>query len=242
MDNCHKVKCALSEFANNKRGVEGLYKFFQAFPGGYGEGDEFIGVTVPSQRAVAKKFYQQISLTEVESLLNEPIHEYRLTALFMMVLKYQKSKSQSEKNDIVDVYLRNIERVNNWDLVDSSAHLILGAHLMNSDRQLLYNFAQSENLWVQRISIIATLYFIRNNQFDDTLRLSEILLNHRHDLIHKAVGWMLREVGKRDYEVEYRFLVKHYRSMPRTMLRYAIERFPEEVRQAFLKGNIEVNF
>jgi 3-methyladenine DNA glycosylase AlkD len=160
----------------------------------------------------------------------------------MMVLKYQKSKSQSEKNDIVDVYLRNIERVNNWDLVDSSAHLILGAHLMNSDRQLLYNFAQSENLWVQRISIIATLYFIRNNQFDDTLRLSEILLNHRHDLIHKAVGWMLREVGKRDYEVEYRFLVKHYRSMPRTMLRYAIERFPEEVRQAFLKGNIEVNF
>jgi 3-methyladenine DNA glycosylase AlkD len=242
MDSSHEVKCALREFANNKRGVEGLYKFFQAFPGGYGEGDEFIGVTVPNQRAVAKKFYQQISLTEVESLLNEPIHEYRLTALFMMVLKYQKSKSQSEKNDIVDVYLRNIERVNNWDLVDSSAHLILGAHLMNSDRQLLYNFAQSENLWVQRISIIATLYFIRNNQFDEALRLSEILLNHRHDLIHKAVGWMLREVGKRDYEVEYRFLVKHYRSMPRTMLRYAIERFPEDVRQAFLKGNIEVNF
>lgn len=242
MDNCHKVKCALREYANKKRGVEGLYKFFKAFPGGYGEGDEFIGVTVPNQRAVSKKFYQQIPLADIESLLNEPIHEYRLTALFMMVLKYQKSKSQGDKDSIVDLYLRNIERVNNWDLVDSSAHLILGAHLMNRDRQLLYNFVKSENLWVQRISIIATLCFIRNNQFDDTLRLSEILLNHKHDLIHKAVGWMLREVGKRDFNTEYNFLTKHYRNMPRTMLRYAIERFPEDVRQAFLKGNVDANF
>ena len=236
------VKTSLSQYADKKRGVEGLYKFFKAFPGGYGEGDEFIGVTVPNQRAVAKKFYQQIPLADIESLLNEPIHEYRLTALFMMVLKYQKSKSQGEKDRVVDVYLRNIERVNNWDLVDSSAHLILGAHLMNRDRQLLYNFAQSENLWVQRISIIATLCFIRNNQYDDTLRLSEILLNHKHDLIHKAVGWMLREVGKRDFNTEYNFLTKHYRNMPRTMLRYAIERFPEDVRQSFLKGNVDANF
>lgn len=236
MNVCDKVKTSLSEYADKKRGVEGLYKFFQAFPGGYGQGDEFIGVTVPNQRAVAKMFYRDIPLDELEQLLREPIHEYRLTALFIMVLKYQKSKNHEEKKGVVDIYLRNTDRVNNWDLVDSSAHLILGDYLLDRDRQQLYDFAKSENLWVQRIAIIATLCFIRKNQFDDTLRIAELLLNHRHDLIHKAVGWMLREVGNRDYDVEFDFLVKHYKNMPRTMLRYAIEKFPEDVRQAFLKG------
>ena len=229
------VKEDLNNFNDKKRG-EALPKFFQVFPGGYGEGDEFLGITVPNQRSVSKKYYQDICLNDLEQLLWEPIHEYRLTSLFMLVLKYQKSKDESLQKEIVQLYLKNIERVNNWDLVDLSAYHILGPYLMDKNRQLLYNLAKSDNLWVQRIAIIATMHFIRNKQFDDTLSIAEILLNHKHDLIHKAVGWMLREVGKKDYDVEYAFLIKHYKTMPRTMLRYAIERFPEEVRQGFLKG------
>jgi 3-methyladenine DNA glycosylase AlkD len=237
MDTIQKVKNELNGFGDNKKGA-GLSKFFQAFPGGYGEGDTFIGVTVPNQRLVSKKFYKEISIKEIEVLLHEPIHEYRLTAIFMLVLKYQKTKDEKIKQEIVDCYSTNIERVNNWDLVDSSAHLILGPHLMNRDRSILYEYAKSTNLWVQRISIIATYHFIRNKQFDDTLKISEILLNHKHDLIHKAVGWMLREVGNRNYQVEFDFLKKHYKKMPRTMLRYAIEKLPEDVRQGFLKGEV----
>jgi 3-methyladenine DNA glycosylase AlkD len=235
MNIINTIKEELNHFNDKKRG-ETLPRYFQAYPGGYGEGDKFIGVTVPNQRAVSKKHYKNISLSELEQLLWEPIHEYRLTALFMFVLKYQKSKDESLQKELVELYLKNIERVNNWDLVDSSAHLILGPHLMNGNRQLLYELAKDNSLWIQRIAIIATLHFIRNGQFDDTLSIAKILLNHNHDLIHKAVGWMLREVGKKNYEVEYTFLIKHYNNMPRTMLRYAIERFPEEVRQNFLKG------
>jgi 3-methyladenine DNA glycosylase AlkD len=157
----------------------------------------------------------------------------------MLVLKYQKAKDEEFKEDIVTTYLKQIERVNNWDLVDSSAHLILGPHLVNRDKGLLYELAISTNLWVQRIAIISTYHFIKANQFNDTLRVSKMLLNHEHDLIHKAVGWMLREIGKRDFEVEYYFLTKNYKQMPRTMLRYAIEKFPEDIRQRFLKGEIE---
>jgi 3-methyladenine DNA glycosylase AlkD len=235
MGTLKQVKSNLASYCNRKSGDD-LHRYFQVYPGGYGEGDKFIGVTVPNQRAVSKKYYEDISLSELEQLLWEPIHEYRLTALFMLVLKYQKSKDESLQKEIVKLYLKNIERVNNWDLVDSSAHLILGPYLMNKNRQLLYELANSANFWVQRVAIIATLHFIRNGQFDNTLSIAEILLNHRHDLIHKAVGWMLREVGKKDYEVEHAFLITHYNHMPRTMLRYAIERFPEEIRQGFLKG------
>ncbi len=235
MNIINTIKKELNHFNDKKRG-EALPRYFQAYPGGYGEGDKFIGVTVPNQRAVSKTYYKNINLNELEQLLWEPIHEYRLTALFMLILKYQTSKDESLQKEIVELYLKNIERVNNWDLVDSSAHLILGPHLMNGNRQLLYELAKDNNLWVQRIAIIATLHFIRNGQFDDTLSIAEILLNHKHDLIHKAVGWMLREVGKKNYEVEHAFLIKHYNNMPRTMLRYAIERFPEEIRQGFLKG------
>lgn len=237
METITKVKNELLGFNDKKKG-ESLHKFFQAFPGGYGEGDEFIGVTVPNQRLVSKKFYKQISLDEIEFLLGESVHEYRLTALFMLVLKYQKTKNEDTKEDIVNTYIKQIERVNNWDLVDSSAHLILGPHLMNRDRGLLYELAISPNIWIQRIAIITTYHFIKNLQFADTLRISKILLNHKHDLIHKAVGWMLREVGNRDFESEYTFLTKHYRTMPRTMLRYAIEKFDEDLRQKFLKGMI----
>jgi len=156
----------------------------------------------------------------------------------MLVLKYQKEKDENKKQEFVDTYIRNLERINNWDLVDSSAHLILGPYLMDRDKSLLYDFAKSDNLWVQRVSIIATFHFIRNGKYDDALRISEMLLNHKHDLIHKAVGWMVREIGNRDFDVEYNFLLKHYKSMPRTMLRYAIEKFPEELRQRFLKGKV----
>ena len=231
------VKKDLQSFNDKKRGAD-LLKFFQVFPGGYGEGDKFIGVTVPNQRAVSKKHYKEISIHEIEKLLSDEIHEYRLTATFMLVLKYQKEKDENRKQEIVDTYIRNIERINNWDLVDSSAHLILGPHLMERDREILYEFASSKNLWVQRVSVIATLHFIRNNQFNDTFRIAEMLLNHKHDLIHKAVGWMLREAGNRNFDSEFEFLKENYKKMPRTMLRYAIEKFPEGLRQSFLKGEI----
>jgi 3-methyladenine DNA glycosylase AlkD len=231
------IKHLLSH-ADQKRKAGELARFFKTFPGGYAEGDIFLGVTVPNQRAIAKKYFNDISLDDIAGLLGENIHEHRLTALFMLVLKYQKAKKEEEKQAIVDCYLQNIDGVNNWDLVDSSAYLILGPWLMNRDKQILYDFAHSDKLWLQRIAIIATLHFIRNRQYDDTLRLAEILLHHSHDLIHKAVGWMLREVGNRDYQAEYQFLLKYYRTMPRTMLRYAIEKFEEEVRQGFLKGSI----
>jgi 3-methyladenine DNA glycosylase AlkD len=237
MEALEKVKRAL-DLQVDKNKCNDLKKFFQVFPGGYGEGDSFIGVTVPNQRVISKKFYKDITIKEIEVLLNQPIHEYRLTAIFMLVLKFEKTIYESVKQEIVEAYLKNLERVNNWDLVDSSAHLILGPYLKHRDRSMLYDFAKSTNLWIQRVSIITTYHFIRNMQFDDTLKISELLLNHNHDLIHKAVGWMLREVGNRDFQVEYNFLLKYYKQMPRTMLRYAIEKFPEDVRQGFLKGSI----
>jgi 3-methyladenine DNA glycosylase AlkD len=237
MKTIEKVKNELHGFGDSKRGAN-LYKFFQAFPGGYGEGDTFIGVTVPHQRLVAKVHYKDIGLSEIELLLNENVHEYRLTALFMLVLKYQKSRSSEEKHSIFETYVNCIERVNNWDLVDSSAHLILGPYLENRDKKLLYDFAHSSNLWKQRVAVISTFHYIRKGQYDDNLKMAEILINHKHDLIHKAVGWMLREIGKKDFQVEINFLKKHYKKMPRTMLRYSIEKFPEKLRQTFLRGEI----
>lgn len=214
-----------------------LSRFFQTFPGGYGEGDQFIGVVVPKQRMIAKKYFKQINLPEIESLLRDAVHERRMTALFMLTYKYEKS-DEVEKQAIVDLYLRNTTSINNWDLVDCSAHKILGHYLFDKDRAMLYQLAKSKNLWEQRIAVISTFYFIGKRQYDDAIKISKILLYHPHDLIHKAVGWMLREIGNRDYEVEYRFLAEYYHDMPRTMLRYAIEKFAEPVRQAFLKGTI----
>jgi 3-methyladenine DNA glycosylase AlkD len=215
-------------------------KFFQAFPGGYGEGDLFLGVTVPVQRKVAKKYYKEISLQDTQKLLQEAFHEYRLTALFILVYKYQKSKSEAEQKEIVDLYLSNLKFVNNWDLVDSSADKILGKYLFDSgkEKNILYDLARTDDLWKQRIAIIATFYFIKEKHYTDTLELAKILLKHNHDLIHKAVGWMLREVGKRDFNLEYDFLVEYYKDMPRTMLRYAIEKFDPALRKKFLHGLI----
>ena len=233
-----QIKRELASLSNPKEAPLKA-RFFRAYPGGYGEGDQFIGVTVPNQRKVAKKYFKEISLREIEVLLIEPIHEYRLTGVFMLVLKYQKTKDEQLQEEIVNTYLKCVEGINNWDLVDSSAHHILGPQLMrDEDTGLLYELAQSGSLWEQRIAVIATFHFINHGEFEDSLNIAEMLINHKHDLIHKAVGWMLREVGKRDYNVEYSFLVKHYKKMPRTMLRYAIEKFPEDVRQGFLKGEI----
>ena len=207
-------------------------RFFKTGKGEYGEGDVFIGLTVPQQRELAKK-YVNLSFPDVKKLLSNKIHEYRLTGFFILVYKYEKG-NQKEKKKIVDYYLSNVQHANNWDLIDCVADKILGNYLLDKDKKILYKFANSDSLWERRIAIISTFEFIKNNEFDDTLRISEILLNDKHDLIHKAVGWMLREVGKRNQSVEEKFLKKHYKKMPRTMLRYAIERFDENKRKKYL--------
>ena len=217
-----------------------LQRFFKTGLGQYGEGDIFIGVTVPQSRKIAKKF-SQLQLVEVKTLLYSRIHEERLVALLILVWRYSSAlDNREEKEEIVKFYLDNIKQVNNWDLVDLSAPNILGAHLMvdNRDdrrRKLLYKLAKSENVWERRIAIVATHHFIRNGDFSDTLQIAEMLLQDRHDLIHKAAGWMLREVGKRDSAAEEVFLEKHCSVMPRTMLRYAIERLPESKRRRYTR-------
>lgn len=232
-----EIKQELKKYVNAEKAAF-LPKFFQAFEGGYGEGDRFLGVVVPDQRKVARKYYKAASIKDIEELLNEPYHEYRLTALFMMVYKFEKAKDKKEKEEIVNTYLNNIVAVNNWDLVDSSAPQILGLFLWDKSKDILYEMAQTPDLWKQRIAIMSTFYFIKQGEYDDTLKIAKMLLNHEHDLIHKAVGWMLREIGKRDFEVEYNFLKENYKVMPRTMLRYAIEKFEPDLRQNFLKGLI----
>lgn len=232
------IKKELQQYADPEK-ARGVKKFFQAYPGGYAEGDSFLGVKVPYQRKVAKRYYKDVPLAEVEKLLQEEFHEYRLTALLILTYKFAKAKIEEEKQEIVELYLRNLAFVNNWDLVDSSAEKILGPYLADKDnRNILYQLASSGGLWKQRVAVIATFHFIRNGQFEDTLRLAEQLLSHEHDLIHKAVGWMLREIGNREAEAEEAFLQKHYKKMPRTMLRYAIEKFDPERRRMYLRGEI----
>jgi 3-methyladenine DNA glycosylase AlkD len=214
-----------------------LQRFFKTGPGQYGEGDIFIGVMVPQSRQIAKKF-SQLPLGEVRTLLYSRIHEERLVALLILARRYGSASSCMEKEEIVKFYLNHIKQVNNWDLVDLSAPNILGAHLVDSRdrRRLLYRLARSENLWERRIAIVATHHFIRNGDFSDTLKIAEMLLQDRHDLMHKAAGWMLREVGKRDAAAEEAFLEKHFSVIPRTMLRYAIERLPENKRRRYKKA------
>ncbi len=243
----------------DKDKIENMQRYFKTGKGEYAEGDNFLGVTVPLQRKISKKF-KTLSLKEISSLLKENIHEYRLTAVFILVNLYARQKDKNEQKnkneqqdknrhkienyqktenrqkEIVDFYLNHIEYINNWDLVDSSAHKILGPYFLEREKSVLYGLANTNHLWSQRIAIIATFHFIKNNHFEDTMKIAEILLNHKHDLIHKAVGWMLREVGKIDINSEKEFLDKYYKSMPRTMLRYAIEKFPESLRQQYLKG------
>ncbi len=209
-----------------------LSGFFKTGKGEYGEGDVFLGIYVPIQRAIAKK-YTDLDLAELETLLKNKIHEHRTGALFILCDQYKKSDDKT-KEKIFKFYLKNTSRINNWDLVDLSAPNIVGEWLLKKDKKILYKLARSKNLWEKRISIVSTLAFIRTKQLHDTLKISEILINDNHDLIHKAVGWMLRETGKRDEIVLRNFLNKHATKMPRTMLRYSIEKFNKTDRNYYL--------
>ncbi|MFZ2620978.1 MAG: DNA alkylation repair protein [Minisyncoccia bacterium] len=206
--------------------------FFKTGKGQYGEGDIFIGLTVPEQRIIAKKF-SDLPVNEIEKLLKSKIHEHRFTALIILDLLYQKSDKKI-RSKIVDFYLSHTKYINNWDLVDTSASYILGEHLFKKKREILYKLARSKNLWERRIAIISTGYFISKNDFKDTIEISKLLLSDKQDLIHKAVGWMLREVGKRDEKVLVKFLDNFIKKMSRTTLRYAIERFPKKKRLYYL--------
>ena len=209
-------------------------RFFKTGPGQYGEGDVFLGIKVPPVRALAKR-HRDVTLDTITTLLHSKYHEERLFALLLLMQFYERA-TEIDRSAAFDLYLSNTTHINNWDLVDVSSPHIIGRHLSTRPRKMLHRMAKSSLLWERRIAIIATLYFIRDNDFDDTLKIAKTLLHDEQDLMHKAVGWMLREVGKRDLEAEETFLLQHYHDMPRTMLRYAIERFPEKRRQQYLKG------
>ena len=220
----------------NKDHAKTMQWFFKTGKGEYGEGDKFVGIKVPVQRKIAKQF-GELDLEDLQKFLNSQIHEERLISLLILVDKYGKA-DEKEKEKLYRFYKKNSRKINNWDLVDLSAPKIMGIHLLNRDKQNLYKFAHSKNLWEKRISIISTYSFIKNHDFNTTLEISDVLLNDDHDLIHKAVGWMLREVGKQDLYTLEKFLKPRYNKMPRTMLRYSIEKFPEKKRKKYLKGEI----
>lgn len=225
----------LYSFENPTRAVHSM-RYFKCGLGEYGHGDKFMGATVPQLRHAARRF-QSLSFSDLSKLLKSKIHEERLLALLVLVHQYKKA-AQKEKKQIVEFYLKNRKGINNWDLVDTSAGYILGDYLREKPKTILYRFARSNDLWEKRISIISTMNFIAFGKFGDTLKITKILMKDEHDLIHKACGWMLREVGKKNLATEKAFLAKNYKKMPRTMLRYAIEKFPETERQRYLRGMI----
>ena len=233
-----KIKKELKKYSSFKRKKTNEY-FFKTGIGQYGEGDIFIGVSIPDCRKIAKK-YMDVSLSEFKKLFSSPIHEEKMTAHIILILKFEKGSLTNQKS-IYNFYIKNTKHINNWDFVDISSYKTIGAYLLSNkkvSKKILYKFARSKNLWQRRIAIISTYTFIRAGDYRDTLAISKILLSDKHDLIHKAVGWMLREVGKKSLGDEENFLKKSYKKMPRTMLRYATEKFGEEKRQAYLKGKI----
>ncbi|MEM0465944.1 MAG: DNA alkylation repair protein [Candidatus Pacearchaeota archaeon] len=213
-----------------------LSRFFKTNKGEYGEGDFFLGITVPVQKKIVKEF-KELDLNSLQELLNSKFHEKRSISLLILIEQFKKA-DDNKKKEIYEFYLKNSKKINNWDLVDLTAPNIIGKYLLDKPRDILYKLAESENLWERRIAILSTFSFIRQNDFNDCLNISKILLNDSHDLIHKAVGWMLREIGKRDRRILENFLIYNYKKMPRTMLRYAIEKFPELKRKKFLKGEV----
>lgn len=225
----------LQKYANKEK-AENYKKFFKTGKGEYGEGDIFIGLTVPQQRKIASK-YLSLSLNKLKNLLKSKIHEHRLTGLIILTEKYKNSE-EHEKANIFNFYINSTKHINNWDLVDVTCPTIVGNFLLNKDKKILYELSRSNNLWERRIAIVSTLGFIKKNEFSDALTISEILLEDQHDLIHKAVGWMLREIGKKEEKILLEFIHKHYNKMPRTTLRYAIEKFPEKKRKEILRGKI----
>lgn len=218
----------------NERKAQELMRFFKTTKGSYGEGDIFIGVTVPVNRAITKKFLH-LSPTELVELLHCEIHEVRLSALICMVEQYKSKKTTDlRRQEIVDIYIKNTRYINNWDLVDLSVYNIIGEHLLHRDRELLYHWAESTLLWEQRMAIVATMCFVRHGEYDDTIAIARKLCYHPHDLIQKAVGWLLREVGKRDEKRLTDFLDTHHTTLPRTLLRYAIERLSPMQRKHYM--------
>lgn len=235
MERLHPIQKELRALASAETAAI-LQGFFKTGPGQYGEGDVFLGIKVPALRALAKRC-ADADLRTVASLLDSRYHEERLLALLLLMQFYQRGREEDQAAAF-DLYLSHTHRVNNWDLVDLSAPHIVGRHLQDRSRRVLHSLARSSSLWERRIAMVATFHFIRRNDFDDSLRIAEILLRDEHDLMHKAVGWMLREVGKRNLATEENFLKQHYHAMPRTMLRYAIERFPEPKRKKYLDGKV----
>lgn len=233
-----EIKSALQNLSSSEK-KEYLPKFFKAGKGEYAEGDQFIGVTVPNQRIVAIEFGPKISLIQLEELLSSPIHENRHYALFILVSKFEKSKEAIERKEIVDFYLKNKKHVNNWDLVDTSCYKILGRYCFEIQRDsILEELSEEDNLWSQRIAVVSTMFHVKKGSFDLLKKLAIRNLNHEHDLMHKANGWLLREMGKKYEQELLHFLNLHYLEMPRTTLRYAIERLDENLRQDYLKGRI----
>lgn len=231
----NEIKKRLRKLGDKERAAVSQ-RFFKTGPGEYGEGDIFAGITVPELRKLARQ-YRHMTLNDTTELLQSPIHEERLLALLILIHKFSTGAA-SLKKQIFDLYLNNTRYINNWDLVDVSAQYIVGAYLVQKTKKVLYRLAKSEDFWERRIAIMSTFHFIRQNDFSETLKITRVLIADREDLIHKAVGWMLREIGKRDMQTEEEFLLKYYKQMPRTMLRYAIEKFPKVRRRLYLTGKI----
>lgn len=224
--------------AGNPEIAQHSQRFFKTAKGEYGEGDKFIGIRIPILRQTLKA-YKHATIEDALALLKSEYHEIRLFAVLLFVELFEQSKKdQAQQAEIVKAYLANTQYINNWDIVDSSAHKILGKYYLNRNKSTLHQLALSDNLWERRIAMMSTYTFIKNHQFEDALLLAITLLNDKHDLIHKIVGWMLREIGNKDKQLAESFLQKHYQNMPRTMLRYAIEKFTKTERTAYLKGQI----
>ncbi|WP_291121116.1 DNA alkylation repair protein [Empedobacter sp. UBA7248] len=230
-----QLKSTLQDLADEGK-AKIMMRFFKTGKGEYGEGDIFLGISVPNQRLIAKEFYQQVSLNDIENLLNSDIHEYRLTALLMLVLKYEKSKDELVRKEIIDFYLAQTSQINNWDLVDTSCYKILGHYCFHQKREeLLFELANSEDLWEKRIAIVSTMYFIKQKSFSIVPEIVLKNLNHSHDLMHKANGWMLREMGKMNEEKLIEFLDEYTLQMPRTTLRYALEKIDPILKDYYMK-------
>jgi len=232
------ISKALSDLSIPEK-AEFFPRFFKTGKGEYGEGDVFIGVTVPDQRSIAKEFYNKISLEELSELLSSKIHEHRLTALLMLVYKFEKTKDKIQQKEIIDFYLKHTKHINNWDLVDTSCYKILGRYCFeNQDSKILEKLSDSGDMWEKRMAIVGTMFHIKKREFELTKTFALKNLKHPHDLMHKANGWLLREMGKMNESELLNFLDLHYKEMPRTCLRYAIEKLDEELRQDYLKGRI----
>ncbi|PWK28798.1 3-methyladenine DNA glycosylase AlkD [Arcicella aurantiaca] len=227
------LKQALLQLANPERAAQ-MARYFKTGKGEYAEGDVFIGLSNPQVQALVKEYWKAINFLEIQELIDDKIHELRFAGLLVLVSKFHKS-TEINRQEIVDFYLKNVKQINNWDLVDCSCYKILGKYLLDKDRQVLYDLASTGHLWSERIAVVSTLALIKNGEFSDIFRLSEKFLLHPHDLMHKACGWMLREVGKQDELALEEFLDEHIHKMPRTMLRYAIERMEGKKRLGYLK-------